>query len=143
MTLAELIDSEPANAGRTDQAVLDWLDEVMTSWQDVSWLELTVWLHESGITRADLSTAAAGTGATATAAQHIIDCVAAGQVLSASDSRIRSLINASSLSGAAKASLTAAAQTSSPRWASARDVTWTEATSDNVRLDDVANTRAN
>lgn len=30
MTLKELIDSEPANAGRTDQEVLDWLLELVT-----------------------------------------------------------------------------------------------------------------
>lgn len=30
MTLKELIDSEPANAGRTDQQVLDWLNETVS-----------------------------------------------------------------------------------------------------------------
>ena len=46
-TLKELIDSEPLNAARTDQEVLDWCNELQTIWIDVPWLEYAIWL--SGI----------------------------------------------------------------------------------------------
>ena len=118
MTLAELIASDAENATRTDAEVLTWLNTLITAFVDVDWLELTVWLHTSGITRTALAAAASsgGTAATQTAAQHILDCVTAGQPLSASDERVRNLVQASSLAGAAKSALTALATRQKARW---------------------------
>lgn len=116
MTLSELIATMPDEATATDAEVLAWLVEDVDTWQDIPWLDLTVWTHTSGITRSTLTTAAGGTGATATAAQHVLDCIVAGQPLSASDQRVRDLIAASSLSSAQKNALTALATVQVPRW---------------------------
>jgi len=43
MTLTELIDSEPLNAARTDQQVLDWLKETIVIQSRVSHASLLQW----------------------------------------------------------------------------------------------------
>lgn len=116
MDLKQLIASEPGNASKSDAQVLSWLKDSITVWADVEWREFLIWLHQSGITRSTLSTTAAGTGATATAAQHFIDVINAGNPLGASDSRVRQLVQDSSLSVPLKNSLAALAQRSVPRW---------------------------
>lgn len=117
MILEELIDSAPANAGRTDQEVLDWLDETVSQWVDIPWLEFQIWRHAEGVTNAMLETVAAGVDSTrATAAQYMLDVVSAGQPFSASDPRVRTLIVDAALPAGMMASLQALAQVSVPRW---------------------------
>lgn len=118
MTLAELIATMPGESTATDAEVLTWLQTAVDTWQDIPWLELTIWTHTSGVDRPTLETAASS-GATVedrTAAQHVIDCINAGQPLSASKQQVRDIIGASSLSGTAKTALTALATTQAPRW---------------------------
>jgi hypothetical protein len=118
VTLTALIATMPGEATATDADVLAWLHETVPGWQDVPWLEFAVWLHTQGLTRAALTTAATtgGTVATQTAAQHLLDCLTAGQPLSASDSRVRAIVNASGLPAGAKTALIALATTTAVRW---------------------------
>ena len=116
-TLRELIDSEPANAGRTDAEVLAWLLEPVTLYVDIEWIDLVLWPHANGLTRAVMQSAAtSGTTANQTAAQHLLDCINAGQPLAASRADIRALIIASSLPTSAKNALAALATSSAERW---------------------------
>jgi len=116
MTLAELLATEPYASQDDATAAAAINAATVQVWQDIEWLELTIWTHTEGIERATLETAATsgGTAATRTAAQHVLDCINAGMPLSGSDSRVRELIQASSLSGAAKAALVALAQVDVP-----------------------------
>jgi hypothetical protein len=43
MTLTELIDSEPLSAGRTDQQVMDWLNETVIVENPIDFIELWEW----------------------------------------------------------------------------------------------------
>lgn len=119
MTLKELIDSEAANATRTDAEVLAWLNESVTAYVDIAWLDLGMWVAKHNL-RPSLITAATATGGTAalrTAAQHILDCIAAGQPLYASDERVREVIGTAMPAGAARDDLVAMATTQKTRWA--------------------------
>ena len=49
MSLKELIDSEPLNAARTDQQVLDWLNETVTVKKGITYQDLIVWASENQI----------------------------------------------------------------------------------------------
>ncbi len=46
--LKTLIDSEPLNAAKTDAEVLTWLNEDVTSYADVPWLDYAIWLSGNG-----------------------------------------------------------------------------------------------
>lgn len=118
MTLEELINSDRANAGRTDAERLAWLNEAVSVFVDVSWLDLGMWVAQHNL-RPSLITAATATGGTAairTAAQHILDCIAAGQPLYASDERVREVIGTAMPAGDARDDLVAMATTLIPRW---------------------------
>jgi len=49
--LKALIDTEPLNAARTDQEVLDWLNESVTVQTDIDYNTWMVWASEEGIAR--------------------------------------------------------------------------------------------
>lgn len=73
MTLKELIDSEPLNAGRTDQQVLDWLEENITQAEPISYTDLVVWASENQVfhrTRVPVAEVHAGTSTLSNAAQN-------------------------------------------------------------------------
>ena len=115
MTLAELLATEPYDVMTDADAAAAINAATVSVWQDVPWLELGLWAHAQLLTRAALETAAtSGTDANRTAAQHVLDCLNAGQPLSARDSRIRDLVAASSLSGPAKQALVTLATTTAP-----------------------------
>lgn len=116
MTLADLIASDPDNAARSDAEVLAWLRELVQDFVNVDWQTFYEWRHVEGITSTQLQTAAAGTGATATAAQYFLDLTAAGQELATSRPAVRTLIMESDLPAAKRATLQALATVSVPRW---------------------------
>jgi len=117
MTLKELIDSEPANAGRTDQEVLDWLFETQSVFVDVPWASYAKWMAKNGLASAFEDEAANGNGAAKAGAQFALMVVNAGQDLPASDSDVRSALAATStVSGSVQAELVAMAQEDQPRW---------------------------
>ena len=107
----------PGEPTATNADVFAWLTQSVNTWQDVSWLELQIWMHEQGLTRAILDTAAT-TGSTAnrTAARYLLDTITAGVPLYATDARVRTLLAASSLSAAMINALTARATIQLPRW---------------------------
>lgn len=116
MTLAELIASEPANAGRTDAEVLAWLNGTVPVFRDVSWLDLSMWIAENDLRQVIASRVGDADAATSTAAQHIVDCIVAGQPLAASDFRVRTTIAKAMPAGAARDALLALATTQTTRW---------------------------
>ena len=111
VALKALIDAEPANAGRTDPEVRAWLKELVSSWQDISWLEFQVWRHQQGVTDALLDSVITGGGSDArkTAAKFFLDVTVAGVDFASSDSRVRQLILDAQLPAAMQSSLQAAA----------------------------------
>lgn len=118
MTLAELVATEPLNASRTDQQVLDWCNELVADWQDVSWLDLSMWVAGADLRPALNTAVSSGTDAQKTAAQHLLDCLAAGQPLYATDARVRSTIS-KAVSGQVRTDLITLATTQVPRWSQA------------------------
>lgn len=48
-TLKEVIDSDPANAAKTDQQVVDWLNELIVVQYDITFQDLIVWASEEQI----------------------------------------------------------------------------------------------
>jgi hypothetical protein len=132
--LKAFIDTDAANDAKTDADVLTWLLESVTGFIDVNWLELGIVLNEQDIDRATLNTAATAVDPeTATAAQHLLDCVNAGQALSTSDVRIRNMMNAAvNMPAALRTALITAASVSVARWTTATPNLRTEPTLDYV-----------
>lgn len=119
MTLAELIASEPLNAGRTDQQVLDWCNEFVNDWQDVSWLDLSMWITTNDLRGTIITRTKDADAAVATAAQHIVDCITAGQPLAMTDSRVRATLNKALPVGTVRDALVTLATKQIPRWEAA------------------------
>lgn len=118
--LRALIDTEPLNAARTDDQVLAWLQEATSTFVDVSWLDLCMWVATQGYRPTLAAAATSGnTDQVKTAAQHVLDCIAAGQPLFASDSRVRNAIAAAIPAGTARTALLALATASVTRAAAA------------------------
>jgi hypothetical protein len=117
MDLKTLIDSEPANAGRTDQEVLDWLNETESVWVDVSWASYAKWMAKNALSSDFEDEATNGTGAAKAGAQFALMIVNAGQDLPASDADVRSaMVAITAVSGAAETELVALTQEDQPRW---------------------------
>lgn len=116
MTLAELINSEPLNAARTDAEVLAWLNESVNTFMDVGWLDLCMWVAQHAYRPTLVTAASIGTDAQKTAAQHVLDCIAAGQPLSASDSRVRAVVASAIPAGQPRTDLLALATKTMTRW---------------------------
>lgn len=119
MELKTLIDSEPANTGRTDQEVLDWLlNETEAVWVDVPWADYAKWMAKNALLTSFETEAASGTGAAKSGAQFALMVVNAGQDLPASDSDVRTAIVATTTvnPGAVQDELIALAQEDQPRW---------------------------
>ena len=124
MTLRTYLDANrPAWRDDTDADVLAWLLADVTVYVDVSWLDLSMWVAQYNLRPALKAAATSGTDAQQTAAQHILDCIAAGQPLYGSDSRVRTAIASAIPAGAARAALIAMATSSAPRWHAARPLT--------------------
>ena len=119
MTLRELIDSEPANAARTDAQVFAWVLELAPAFKDVSWLNLSMWVAENDLRPTLLASASTGTAARATGAQFILDTIASGQPLYTSDARVRAVLLKAIAAGAARDALVALAATQAPRYEAA------------------------
>ena len=117
MTLAELIATMPNEGAASDAEVLAWLDGDVTVYVDVNWLDLSMWVAGNGYRPTLIAAAASGTDARKTAAQHILDCISAGQPLYASDARVRTALAAAIPAGAARDALLALASETKSRWA--------------------------
>jgi len=123
ITLTELIASEPANAARSDAQVLAWLTASVDTFVDVSWLDLSMWIAENDLRKTIASRVGGTDAAVSTAAQHIVDCIAAGQPLAASDARVRTTIAKAMPAGAARNALLALATKSVKRWELSKPIT--------------------
>ena len=119
MTLAELIASDVENATRTDAEVLTWLNAAVTSHIDISWLDLSMWMATYDLRPSLIASATTGTDQLRTAAQHLLDCITAGQPLYASDARVRTTISAAIPAGTARTALVDMGRTQKARWADA------------------------
>lgn len=119
MSLKTYLDTNrPTWREESDADVLAWLEESVTTYVDISWLDLSMWVAKHNL-RPSLISAAASTGGTAalrTAAQHILDCITADQPLYASDERVRTVIGTAMPDGAARDDLVAMATTQVPRY---------------------------
>ena len=120
MTLRDLILSYPGYVDATDPTdavVLAWLEEAVTAWRGVPWLELQLILYQQSVDRATIATAASGgvTIETKAAAQLLLDTLSAGVELFTADERVRTLLNAAALPAGLKTALIAYAQTSARR----------------------------
>lgn len=118
-TLSTYLDTHrPGWREESDADVLAWLEESVTTYVDISWLDLGMWVAKHNL-RPSLVTAATATGGTAalrTTAQHILDCITAGQSLYASDERVRTVIGTAMPDGPAREDLVAMATTQMPRY---------------------------
>ena len=117
--LKAVIDTEPANAARTDAEVLAWLKESVTVWSDVSWEQFALWASRyDGIRK--LETAKAGVDAgVATAAATGLIVLDAGKDLLLSISEVRSMMGdlvPDIFSTAEKNDLLAFSQSTQTRW---------------------------
>ena len=116
MTLAELIASDAQNATRTNDEVLAWLSALTeTVHLDISWLDLSMWMQQHDMRPSLITSATTGTDRQRTAAQHLLDCIAAGQPLYSSDSRVRATISAAIPAGAARTALVDMGRQTLPR----------------------------
>lgn len=123
MTLKDLIDSDPANSSRTDQQVLAWLTAEVNTWVDVSWLDLSMWIGGNDLRPTLVNKISSGTNAEKTAAQHLIDCLVAGQPLSSSDSRVRAVIAKAIPDSPVRDELLSMATASVQRWTLSAPIT--------------------
>lgn len=148
MTLKELIDSEPLNAGRTDQQVLDWLKESVTVETEINYIDFVVWASQNQIFKKTADEIAAAT-ATAGVMNDLfaVDAMlksGGNWSLDLSRQDVRSIFN--NLSGSGKpysapnrTALFALSDTSVERWTQQSEHTTEE---DNSRLAFIARARA-
>jgi hypothetical protein len=96
IVLKALMDSDPANAGKTDADVHAWLLEPDPNprYQDVEWLDYMVWLGDvDGMERLDAAISAGSSSEETKGASRLALTIAqAGQDLALSDARVRSLL---------------------------------------------------
>lgn len=114
-TLAEVIALEPLNAQRTDAQVLSWILEPVSSFKDISWLDLSMWVSDYDLRPTLVASASTGTASRATGAQFILDTIASGQPLYTSDARVRGVVSKAIAPGTARDALIAMAATTVPR----------------------------
>jgi len=150
--LKDLIDTEPLNEGRTDQEVLDWLQEDVTVQRDVTYQDLIVWASEEQIAKKTKEGIAAeeATPGTWTASVYndllTLDILLkSGGDLALSRSDLRGMINnlcgsGKPYSGPNKAALFAFSNEDIPRW-QAELITETVSEYSGVHLGDIQNAR--
>ncbi len=121
--LKTLIDSDPANAGKTDAEVLTWVLDTDPSppFNDVEWRDYLVWLGEvDGLEKLEAAIADGGaTQATKAGARLALVIANSGEPLLLSDSRVRSLLAKvvpSVFTAAERNTLLAASQGTPTRW---------------------------
>ena len=120
--LRDFIDSEPANASKTDVEVMDWLNESVTSYQDVDWQDFAIWMSLYGLFDT-FETEAANTDNTPagrSACRFCLAVVAAGKDLPTADDNVRNALGNlrtdNIISVAERDAIVAHAQISVPRW---------------------------
>jgi len=121
MTLRTYLDTHrPDWRDESDADVLAWLLEPVTTYDDVSWLDLSMWMTAYNLRPAITTASQSGaTDAIKTAAQHLLDCITAGQPLHASDIRVRAVISSAIPAGAARNALIDMSMRSVPRYRAA------------------------
>jgi len=153
MNLIDLIKTMPGYVDATDPtdaAVLTWLNQTVTVWIDVPWLEYAIWLDsvdgyalledaKAGILPADIPPAATATKSQRAAAGLALAIVNAGQDLAASRTEVRASMGKlipDVFSTTARDALLAMAQKGVTRL-EANDVSWLGA----VLIEDIAEVR--
>lgn len=115
VALKTLIDSEPLNAARNDAEVLAWLNESVSTFKDVEWIDFSMWISEFDLRSQIENAITSGTDAARTAATFFVDTLRAGQPLYSSRADVRTTIAKGIPAGAARDALVALATTSVSR----------------------------
>jgi hypothetical protein len=127
-TLKELIDSEPANAARTDQEVFDWLNEFVSVVGSIASRSLIAWAAASGrLAAITAGTNHADAGLASVASAALLTIERTDTSLDMSDSThvalVDILVAGEVLSSTDKGELVALATTQVVRWTQADGVT--------------------
>lgn len=99
------------------QDVVAWTHETVSVWVDIPWLDFQMWVASFDLRPTITGLISTGTAAQKTAAQYFLDVLMSGQVVSASDARVRAVVDKALPNGAARTALLELASNPVEHWA--------------------------